>query len=79
MSRGSRGLSDNTRGFSVFTLDNPQAARTIRTRLNQLRADRLSELVVAQDWPDYKRRVGVLEGIDEALHVCDDIEKAERA
>lgn len=33
----------------------------------------------AQDWGDYQRRVGVLEGIDEALHVCEDIEKAERA
>jgi hypothetical protein len=67
------------RGFHVFALDAPLTLRTIRTKLEQIRADRLSELVVAQDWPDYKRRVGVLEGIDEALHVCDDIEKAERA
>jgi hypothetical protein len=27
------------------------------------------------DWADYRRRVGVLEGIDEALRVCDDLEK----
>jgi len=67
------------RAFSVFTLDSPQAARTIKAKLEKIRADRVSELVVAQDWPDHQRRVGVLEGIDEALHVCDDIEKAERA
>ncbi len=51
----------------------------MRAKLNQLRAERLNELAVAQDWPDYKHRVGVLHGIDEALQVCDDIEKAERA
>ena len=71
-------MADN-RGFSLYALDSPQVVRTIRAKLERLKADRLNELVVAQDWPDYKRRVGVLEGIDEALHVCDDIEKAERA
>lgn len=29
----------------------------------------------ASDWAEYKRLVGVLEGIDEALRVCDDLEK----
>jgi hypothetical protein len=72
-------MSDNSRGFSVFALDTPQAVRTFRMKLERMRADRLSELVVAQDWSDFKRRVGILEGLDEALHVCDDIEKAERA
>ena len=67
------------RGFSVFALESPQAVRTFRTRLEKRRGEVLDQLVVAQDWPDYKRRVGVLEGIDEALQVCDDIEKAERA
>jgi len=69
----------DTRGFSVFALDPPQSIRTFRMLLERRRTERLSELVVAQDWPDFKRRVGVLEGLDEALQVCDDIEKAERA
>jgi len=34
---------------------------------------------LASDWANYQRRVGVLEGIDEALQVCEDIDKAERA
>jgi len=72
-------MSTDTRGFSVFALDHPHAVRTFRMKLERMRADRLSELVVAQDWPDFKRRVGILEGLDEALQVCDDIEKAERA
>lgn len=71
-------MSDN-RAFTVFAMDSPQATRTIRARLNQLKADRMEQLAVAQDWPDYKLRVGVIQGIDEALQVCDDIEKAERA
>ncbi len=67
------------RGFQLYALDSPQVVRTIRAKLEKLRADRKDELAVAQDWPDFKRRVGVLEGIDEALQVCDDIERAERA
>ena len=69
----------DTRGFSVFALDAPHAVRTLRMKLERMKSDRLSELIVAQDWPDFKRRVGIVEGLDEALQVCDDIEKAERA
>lgn len=63
--------------FSVYAMDTPQGARTIKARLLKRKSE-LSDYIVAgevQDWPDYKRRVGVLEGIDEALRVCDDIEK----
>ena len=67
------------RGFSVYAMESPQATRTIRAKLVQRRSDLVEQLAVAQDWPDYKHRVGVLQGIDEALQVCDDIEKAERA
>jgi len=72
-------MSADTRGFSVFALDHPQAVRTLRMKLERRRADRLSELIVSQDWPDFKERVGILKGLDEALQDCDDIEKAERA
>ena len=72
-------IQTDNRGFSLYALDSPQTLRTLRSKLEKLRADRKDELEVAQDWPDFKRRVGVLEGIDEALQVCDDIERAERA
>lgn len=71
-------MADN-RGFSVFALDSPQTLKTIRVRLEKLKADLTLQLQYAQDWSDYKHRVGVLMGLDEALHVCDEIEKAERA
>lgn len=79
MRLGSLGLSDNSRGFNVFALDNPQSLRTIRAKLERIKADRIEQLTSAQDWPDYKRRVGVIEGLNDALHVCDEMEKAERA
>ena len=53
-------------------------ARTIRAKLEARRAD-LAVLIASPgtvgNWDDYQRRVGVIEGIDEALRVCDDIEK----
>lgn len=70
--------SDN-RGFQVFALDSPQALRTIRTKLESRRIELVNQLTIAQDWSDYRHRVGVLQGIDEALQVCDAIEAAERA
>ncbi len=63
--------------FTIHAVDTPRVARTIRGKLNK-RKEELSDFIVSgqvMDWADYKRRVGVLEGIDEALRVCDDIEK----
>lgn len=64
-------------GFSLYALDSPQVARTIKKVLEKRRAD-LADYIVAGDvldWSDYRRRVGLIEGIDEALRVCDDLEK----
>ena len=67
------------RGYSIFALDTPRNAKTIRSRLEKLKSEKIEGLVHAQDWPDYRRRVGVVEGLNEALRVCDEMEKAERA
>ena len=63
--------------FNVYSLDSPQVARTIKQRLEKRRAELAAPLVAGavSDWPDYQRRVGVLEGIDEALRVCDVLEQ----
>lgn len=68
-------------GFSVYSLDHAHHVRTIKKKLTEIRATHALDLAsgLAQDWADYQRRVGRLEGIDEALHVCEDIERAERA
>ena len=72
-------MAQGDRGFQVFALDNPQAARTIKAKLEKLNEEKIEQLTVAQDWSDYKRRVGVIEGLNEALRVCDELEQAERA
>ena len=63
--------------FTIHAVDTPRVARTIRGKLIQRKVELADFIVSGQvnDWADYKRRVGVLEGIDEALRVCDDIEK----
>ena len=65
-------------GFAVYGLDTPRAARTIRARLEK-RQGEIAALIARgvgiNGWDDYKHQVGVLEGLDEALRVCDDIEK----
>jgi hypothetical protein len=68
-------------GFSVYALDHAHHVRTIRKKLTDIRATHAGYIVdgSVEDWADYQRRVGRLEGIDEALHVCEDIERAERA
>ena len=64
-------------GFDVYALDSPQAARTFRARLEKRKNELQSYILTGDvmDWADYRRRVGVIEGIDEALRVCDDLEK----
>lgn len=63
--------------FQVYELDSPQVARTIKHRLEKRREELAAAISMghAKDWSDYRHRVGVLEGIDEALRVCDDLEK----
>lgn len=64
-------------GFNVYALDSPQVARTIKQRLEKRRlelAGAISDGLV-KDWSDYQRQVGVITGIDEALRVCDDLER----
>ena len=73
MAEGRRLLS----GFNVYALDSPKAIRTFRHKLEDVRNHRAAMILSgsATDWAEYKRLVGALEGIDEALRVCDDLEK----
>jgi hypothetical protein len=68
-------------GFRVFALDHVQHIRTIRKQLESVRATNSEDILdgSVRDWADYRERIGFLKGIAEALRVCDEIEKAERA
>jgi hypothetical protein len=73
-------MAETPVAFRTFAIDPPYAARTLRTQLQKQRP----ELIVqngegyAIDWSDYKRRVGVIEGLAIAIEHCDEMEKQER-
>ena len=57
-----------------FAVDHPAVAGTVRARLEKRRKDLVEELAFAADWGDYSRRAGRLEGIDNAIQLCIDVE-----
>ena len=66
--------------FQVYSLDTPRDARTIRKRLEDEREAAASIIATPnaiKSWDDYQRRVGVLEGLDTALRVCDEVVEKE--
>lgn len=67
-------------GFRVFALDHVHDIRTIRKQLESVRNARCEHILsgAVTDWAQYQRSIGVLEGIDEALHICSEIEKAQK-
>ena len=66
--------------FRTFAVDPPYMARTIKKRLVERQTELIGQLAggYCQDWADYKKRTGVLEGIHEAISICDDMEKQEK-
>lgn len=66
--------------LSIFSTESPYELRNLRTKISS----RMSQLAAqissgsAQDWPDYKERVGVIKGLTEALNICEELEKRER-
>lgn len=72
-------MADNS-GFRVYALDHEQHARTIKQRLMQIRANKAQFIVDGvPDWITYQRRLGELDGIGEAIYICEEIEKQERS
>ena len=63
--------------FRTFAVDPPYAARTLRTRLLQIKDELTVQLAegYSRDWADYQRRVGVMEGLNMAAGLCMEMEK----
>lgn len=66
--------------FRTFALDPPYAVRTLRTELVSLKADAIMQLAegYAIDWPDYKQRVGNIQGLSAGIALCERMEKEEK-
>lgn len=67
-------------GFRIVALDHPEVARTVSARIKKRRFELAEQIVsgFAKDWADYQRRLGVLDGLDEALSICNELEADQR-
>jgi hypothetical protein len=66
--------------FRTFAIEPPHQVRSIRKML-MARIDDMSIQIASpyvKDWADYKERLGMIEGLKQALEFCDEMEKAER-
>ncbi len=59
----------------IFPTDSPGLPRTLRGLLLNRRAELMDGLFYASDWADYRQRIGAVQGIDEAIEYCTQIEK----
>ncbi len=61
----------------LYALDHPRMARTIAGRLEKRRIELMAQLAEgnAADWPDYKERVGVIRGLQNAIDIAGELEK----
>jgi hypothetical protein len=66
-------------GFRLYAEDHPALARTLRAKLEKRQVELGGQLMAgsAQDWPDYKQRLGVIRGLQEAIDLCADEEKSQ--
>ena len=63
-----------TSSSRFFVPDHPSLPITAKGRLQVLRTDLLAQLLYANGWDDYNKRVGRLMGIDDAIQIIADIE-----
>jgi hypothetical protein len=68
---------DAASAFRLFSLDHPHLARTLRAKLHKRQGEFAAQLAggLADDWPDYKHRSGVIQGLQEAIEMCEQEEK----
>lgn len=57
--------------------EHPALARTLHGRLEARRAEMNEQVAngLAQDWADYKYRIGVIRGLSDAILLCLEVEK----
>ncbi len=61
--------------FRTYAIDSPYAAQTLHKRLTERKTALIEQVATgwAKDWPEYQRKVGRLEGIMEAILMCEDM------
>ena len=69
-----------TAAAALFHVESPYLVRNLRDRITIRKAELIKEIAggYVTDYADYKYRIGVLNGLDEALQLIDEMEKIER-
>lgn len=65
-------MSNQPSAVRLFAPEHPALSRTVHGKLEKRRAELSVQITdgYASDWPDYRQRVGVIKGIDEAIQFC---------
>lgn len=69
-----------TDAATIFHIESPHAIRNLKKRLTALIEAKSAMLAtgVAKDFADYQKRIGTLDGLREALALCEEMAKDER-
>ena len=67
------------KAFRTFAVDPPYMARTLHAMLLKRQQELIDSLRYANEWSDFKRRVGVIEGLSEAIGICHEMVREEQS
>lgn len=61
----------------IFPVDHPAVARTLGAKLAKRRSEFAEQIALgnAEDFPDYRERVGFIRGLKEAIDLCEAVER----
>ena len=59
----------------LYAEDHPVLANKLRQQLEKARQEKFDQLSLAQDWPDFRERRGIIAGLKEAMDMCEQLEK----
>lgn len=68
-------MSGAPASIRVSINDHGRLPSTLRARLEKRLVELNTTLVLSQDWPDHRHRVGQIMGLNEAIDICAQIEK----
>jgi hypothetical protein len=65
--------ADHGDALRIYASDHPALARGLHAKLLKTAAEYAQQLATgcAQDWADYKQRIGVIRGLNEAAQMCE--------
>lgn len=59
----------------LLAFEHPGLANALRGRLLKRKQELTEALAYAQDWADFRCRKGALDGLDEAVAICQELER----